>query len=929
MYNKGKNLIPKNRKIRKSFLSSLFLLFKILVIIFIIASAVNVIFKVNQAEAAFGLSTSLKQVKTASSPVVYYLDHKRGLKKVYVKEASYLAYGNKWSEIKIISQQQLNKWPEMHLVKAQASPAIYYIKNNQKALIKSPQEFIDLGFKWQDVVTIAKADLENYQIVDLQQLFSYPGPVATGQADQQAVVTVKLDDTSPKDNYIPLTSKKNLVAVYNFSDLNQTTEIKGLTFGLTGVFPESAVNIYLANQADYIYDVQASLINRRAIFNFASQPIIINPGQTIKIKIYLDLGNYENSVANSLQVSLDTIQSISTTAQVKGDFPFKAGVFKFTLGDNLGQVQINELPLTDSNDAIIGTTNKIIAKFNISETSGNEDIIIKQIKLINNGNAADGSLKSFKLTDSYNNIVAQVPGASNGSVIFKLNDYKINKKSNSTFLVTADVVNGEKQTINFDLDDAFVIGNDYNFGLNVSFNNLNQTVEIIRQSLGILAINLKASSKVFTNEKGSIIGNFQIRNNDQQVNLQSINIILIKNNNAPNLTGEISLVDYNSGQIYDSADAAVLAYRNLDLSFNNLFLQPKQELSFSLITDIPEEVNNGDNYKIIINKVNYKVFNGQIFQDDINISGETLVVSKSNLYIYPNNNEKELSYTKGQKNIKVASFILEAAAGDNVIISSMTLAKSSQSSGSLLYENGFSNLRVNLGYSQASNIIDKPFGTAYQFDGFNYLLPAGQRIEARVYVDTVKDLKVSELQLELVNIVARSEKSGLRTIISGLNTDCYKTIFGQAKASLQIVNGGSVTSGSKNNKVANFSIKNTGDEALSLEKLIINTTTEGFSYSLGYSNLSIIDQSNNRIGMVVQPVAGANMITSWFYTINQGQEITFTITVDANASVPNANFELYLSDAAASGKTSNIKADFSGDPTDKIPVVVNGTTNNN
>ncbi|MDP2830487.1 MAG: hypothetical protein Q8O21_00280, partial [bacterium] len=66
----------------------------------------------SDAKAAYGISSGIKQVKTTDSPTVYYFDHQRGMKKSYVSEQAYLAYGNKWSDIKIVSQSELDKWPD-------------------------------------------------------------------------------------------------------------------------------------------------------------------------------------------------------------------------------------------------------------------------------------------------------------------------------------------------------------------------------------------------------------------------------------------------------------------------------------------------------------------------------------------------------------------------------------------------------------------------------------------------------------------------------------------------------------------------------------------------------------------------------------------------------------------------------------------------
>ncbi len=926
MLNFAKNSIKKDTEFR--------LLFGEIVITFIVASSlVYLCLNASQASAAFGLSAKIKQVKTANSPTVYYLDHKTGLKKAYVNAASFLAYGNKWSNIKIISQQELDKWPEMHIVKAIGSNAVYYIDNMKKALIKSAAELFNLGYGWKDLVNVAKADLANYKIADLSEIKDVAAK-ATDSGDIATAVElqVKLDNSNPKADYLPLNTTRNLLAVYNFKAYNQTAQIKSLNFNLNGVYQVEAINkIYLANQGDYIYDVPASVLNRQAVFNFGNEPLTISPGQEIKIKVYLDLVGMQNPTGNTISVSLNGAQNIDSNIKISGTFPITANIFKFAPGSDLGQAQINELPIGNSYQAIIGTTNKIIAKFKIAEISGKENILVKQIKLNDNGTAADTDLKNLKLIDNYNVTIAQVLAAGQSSVTFNLNDYKISKNSDRTFLVLADIAGGENRNVNLNLDGAWIVGSDYGYGLNVNFSNLNEQINIIRQPLSVIAHNLKANDKVFANQTGVIIGNFQIRNNDQSIYLKNINLNLIKNGSAPNLAGSITLADYNSGEVYNAANASILSNRSLDLSFNNLSLQPKQELIFSLITDIPANVRDGDNYKIVVNSITYQDTNHLNYQDNLVIVGETLVVSKSSLFIYPNNNEKSQTYTNGQKNIKIASFILEAAAGDDVVISNLTLAKSNQTSGSLLYENGFNNVRAYIGFSPSSNTLDKPFGTTYFFDGFSYTLPAGSRAEIKIYADTVKDLKVSEIQLAMTNITARSYKSGLLTVISGLNSVSYETFFVKASVELKQVNGGSVTSGTKSNNVASFSITNTGGENIRLSKINIVTSNDGFSNSLGYSNLMVVDKTKNiTLGLIYQPVAGANGINLWtYYTISPGQEITFTVYVDANDSVPSGSFNVYFSGLEAFGKNSNIESDVSGSPTNSVQVVVSGSSNSN
>src|SRR3989338_9647 len=280
------------RKVKKSkeyrFLSGIFMAKVILLILAVMAVSYLAV-NATQAEAAYGINREIKQVKTADNATVYYLDHKRGLKKAYVSANAFLAYGNKWSDIKVMSATELNKWPAVRLVKSDQSPAVYYLSGNQKALIKSEQQFVDAGFKWPDVITIAQADLAQYRATDFK-VAGAPGDYSGSQ------LLIALDVLSPAADYLPVNTQDNLLAVFNLKADGQPVEIKKLALNLKGVFsPEIIKEIYLTNESDFSYPAAASFSNRQAVFNFNDQPLAVAPGQARKIKVYVNLNNTSRS----------------------------------------------------------------------------------------------------------------------------------------------------------------------------------------------------------------------------------------------------------------------------------------------------------------------------------------------------------------------------------------------------------------------------------------------------------------------------------------------------------------------------------------------------------------------------------------------------------------------------------------------------------
>ncbi|MBU0721850.1 hypothetical protein KKA93_00065 [Patescibacteria group bacterium] len=860
--------------------------------------------RAQNAKAAYGLNPEIKQVKTANNSTVYYLDHARGLKKAYVNVKAFLAYGNKWSEIKVVKDTELNKWPEVKLVKSNNNSAVYYISNNQKALIKSAQQFINSGFKWSDIITIAQADLNEYKITD----------------SNENQLSISLDPSSPKAGFLVINTQDNLVAIFNLKTNNQLVEIKKIVLDFKGVFNTDIIKeIYLTNESDIQYPVSSSIYNRQAVFNFNSRPLVVSQGKERKIKVYINFNNSSSNITNqTIQIAINQTANIDG-AKVEAVFPLSGGTFKLVSGGNfLGEVVIREQSLSISNnEAIIGSTEKNVGKFNLAETSTIADVFVKELKFFNNGDARATMLDNFKLKNSAGQIVAAVGQLTdNKELIFKFNNYKIKKGNNETFTILANIVGGEKSTINFNLEKAKIVNSQEKFNLNPNIVNLDEIIIIKRQAIAVVAKELKANNNVFAKQTGVIIGNFEIRNNNQKINLESFGFSLEKSSVTPNLTETVYLVNYYTGEVYGNFSGDSFSNGAVLVSLNDLKLTAKQNLIISLITKIGDNVANGDYYKIIFNNINYRSEDGAYFSDIVNSVGDRLIVSKSNIYLYPNNNLGEQIFIKGQKNIKIANFIIEAAAGGDTKITGLTFSRG-DSSGIISFTNGFSNLYASIG-STKTKVIKAPYGSDLVFDNFKYILKSGARTEINIHADTEVDLKASEVQLKISDLIAVDNNSSLPAVVNHLNINSYKVVFGKVRAEISKVAEGFVTKGEDDNVIAGFKVKNSGDEDLKLQSIIINAADQELTYSLGYSNLRIVDRDKqkNAGGTISKPVAGANKINLNNYIIKTGAEIIFDVHIKTNNSIADKNIAIYFSNLIAKGKTSKVSAAISGDPTD-------------
>jgi len=647
-----------------------------LLLVLLVFSAGLFLVSAEKAEAAFGLDETIKQVKTPGSSAVYYLDHNRGIKKAYVNAEAYLSYGNEWSDVKVIKQEELNQWPETRLVKTPGDARVYYIDNGKKYWIQGEQEFIDFDFVWDRIVTINKIDLEQYRLVDNVNDLNIV--MAGGGSDLEVGVNLAL--SSPESSFIPLGAKDNLVAVFSFESKQGLIKINSLTLKLDGVFNTDIIKkIYLKDAADQSYEVRGTVNNRRAYFNLATRPLVLAAGAKKDINIFVDLESQNEVVNSTFGVSLEDSSQIDTEARVSGDFPIQSHGMKLVDGaDYLGRLTASEESIAlVGQEAIIGNADQILAKYRISETTKNEGVLIKELVFENIGTAKNFEINSFKLKNNSNKIIAQASEMHDNEIKFQLDDHGIKKGGYGYFTVYADIVGGEGKTISLNLKEVRARGREHNFGLFTDINNLAEELIIKGEILGVIARDLKSNNKVFKEQAGAIIGLFEIRNDIQPIVLEDMEISLVRNASAPGLDNILYIINYDSGEVINYIAGSGLDSGSQTIGLGNTEIKAKDELVLALVIEMPDEADQGDSYKIILNRIVYRAANGEYYSDEVNVVGRSLAISQSSLYIYRNNEIGEAVFIKGEEKAKIASFIMESSAGKDIRISSLTLARAS------------------------------------------------------------------------------------------------------------------------------------------------------------------------------------------------------------------------------------------------------------
>jgi len=897
----------------------------ILASLIVIIAANFCFYQPNSAQAAYGLSENIKQVKTAADPAVYYLDHKRGVKKLYASEKAFLSYGNKWSDIKILSQEQLDKWPEMHLAKSNGSNKVYYVNNGRKALIESEQEFIDCGFNWQDIVTIAQADLNEYQLAD----FDSPG-----------LLKIELASLNLSSLYLPTGSRGNAVAAFKFAALGGEAKITQLTFTQQGVSSDEIIEAaYLSDEAGVIYGDRYALNNKHLYLNLSGQPIIIPAGENKNFYLKVDLKPVAGATGQTLKFGLINSLDIAVASQLVASFPLAGPEFRLADGvSNLGKIKATSITLNTSGDqANIGATNKTLAAFRLAEASGNEDVLIKNITLTNIGSAQDSDLRDLVLVDQDGKQLMKIQAMGGQKVSFRFEPgYLIRKNHYLDLKLKAAVVSGDGRDIKFAIsndNDITAMSKENGYSLAITNNSASASqvnrFAIVRTPIFLTTSVLKVSeSLIYRDQRDAVLGSFELRNNISDVKLSSFTIAIIKSSGAPSLDQPLVAVEAKSGAVLGTIDAQKITNNFADINLGNFEAAKGKTVKIKFTSHIPDTAPSGSSYVIYVKSVNYRIAeNNIVYSDQVELSGQKMQVIKPTLYLYSGKLEKDDIAVAGDDQVYLGFFKVEATDEEHIRVTSLTVANAAGST-PLNYANGFTNLALYKSGYRVSDFIAEPNANSYTFEDLSIYVGAGTSADLYVRADVAANA-TGKVKLVLENAVAEDYVSGIPGEVNNKNVVSPEVALSQTALEIRSLSGGQITKGERTNQIASFSIINK-----SLEKVRINHVTlnsSGFLGNLssnnGFSNLRFgyADERGRiiSVGSWVKPVADVNEISLGSFTYDPGESFTINLYVDAANDAVTGNINLFIRDIQAKGQLSDVNASISGLPTDAVTVSVN------
>ncbi|MCK5416407.1 hypothetical protein KAI92_03200 [Candidatus Parcubacteria bacterium] len=571
-----------------------------------------------------GIALDCVQVKTKNSDTIYFLDHKRHKKKAYVNELSYLIYGNRWLDIKLVDEKELELWDDIKLVKGRKGDAIYYINAGKKALIKNDDDFYHFRFRWDDVVTIHDLDLAQYKLVDYDQV-GLNSETATFRTSSYLHSENKLNITSAtlSNKLISFNTQANLIGDFVFESGDEPVNIYDIKLNLKGLYREGIFEkVFIENEEDGVYYTKGHIDGRTVTFYFRDG-LKIAPHSKKNIKVYADFSRCDNCGNNSLELVIDNKSDINANVKMSGLFPIKSESLGFVYSEGIiGVVLVEELEISNMNFQV-GKANALIGRYKITETDSNEDMRIEEIAFKNNDSGRYDNLKNFKLRNENGDIISSVDSIKRDNIVrFKLDNFTVKEGKSKIIKIYADIVNDRRQFVNFDLEYIKAVGDRYNYQVKYTTNNLNDIQNItFKDTIAIDNNSVGYSANFFNEVEGKVIGSFQIRDSKKNAFLKSVFFDGEKNINLPILNGKIYLVKQNDGEVIESFLAKDIRRNDFSVDLDVKLTGENGNLYVVLIYDGEEDVCNVENnYGLILKKLEYEVNDRQHDKEiDLNI----------------------------------------------------------------------------------------------------------------------------------------------------------------------------------------------------------------------------------------------------------------------------------------------------------------------
>ena len=635
-------------------------------------------------------------IKTADNPDVYIAKYVgvKNFKRLILNPAVFNSYGHlSWSNIKVVSQAEMDMFTNSQLVRAEGDPKVYQLSSapNSDTGVKAwlnmtAAEFTAAGYDWDSIYQINQVDRDNY---------TAGSDITTGVP--AGSLSIMLASDNPAAGTLMDLSSFNDVLRAKVTAGSSAVNITNITverFGITVDTNISGVAIF--DGMGVRHSNVLTLGTKQAIFDISSNPIVVNAGGTATVSVRINIASGATSGTVGMKI-------ISMTGTPSG-LPVAGN--EFSLADGGSVLAAVEADINTQNSSAVSvnvaTQDQLLTKLSLGETTSNEDAWFKSVTFQQNGSAADVDVANWELVSPTGSVVATVANSSAKLVKFVLTTpWLIDKGTTDVFDVRVDIVNGTSRTVqavvqnNFDIeligkdtgvsvlatadttdtnDDSFPIGDVSN----------EDTLSIGSGTLTLGKNTLSPSGSVAAGATDVTFAKFDLKVEGEDMEVRQLDLYLptrtapdngdsgtTANESDDIFTGSFKVVKSNGASVYSAAiagDAPATAETTITLS--SYFTIPAGTTeTLSIVGNTREDLSSADSFQFAMQDIYVKrmVTNDFTTLGTSEVTANTLTGTTGSLTVVKNESIGNQT-TIGGSNSLLGSFILQSGSAEGVNI---------------------------------------------------------------------------------------------------------------------------------------------------------------------------------------------------------------------------------------------------------------------
>jgi hypothetical protein len=435
-------------------------------------------------------------VKITTDPKVYAVEEGGSLRAIPDEDTAETLYGANWADrvvdvpdaffvnytIDEGNEVSADAYPQGTLVKPQGGSDVYYINADGEAQpIADEAAFEANRFQWK-FVTTASSDYslptQGAEITSADESRIDPSEGASGDVTGPvgSGLSVALASDTPASASIPAGGDQGYAAALapftkvNFTASNDgAVTIEDLTVKRIGVGDEDELGDV------YVYDGVNKLTNGKSIASDQTTTFDLDyevpAGQTKTLTIRANVFA-GNGTSGNHGFAVQTASAVETDgASVSGSFPVKGNLMSLAAVDQ-SALSVTLDDGSDLNSNIkVGEEDQELAELEIEELSGEEDVKLHQVTLMNEGSIDAEDLSNLELKLG-NDVLAEISSPDSDELTFTLDEpLTIEDGETETLVLEGDIEDGSGDTLLFEIDEAtdiVALGQEYGFSPDVT-----------------------------------------------------------------------------------------------------------------------------------------------------------------------------------------------------------------------------------------------------------------------------------------------------------------------------------------------------------------------------------------------------------------------------------------------------------------------------